>query len=161
MITDEQKIFFKENINLDSFSKEIQLVSKNNKSIGPSVSTSLECYREFSFMWNEDIDIRERIKVMYLNNANKIIGFYELGSGGYTATVADMKLLFVVAFLCGASNFIVAHNHPSGNLKPSTSDIELTKKIKKAGRVLDINLLDHLILTKDSYYSFADEGLIH
>jgi len=161
MITDEQKIFCKKNISLDSFSRQLELTSKDNRNIGPKVSTPLECYREFSFIWNTDLDIRERIKVMYLNRNSEIIGFYELGAGGFSATYADAKLLFAVALLCGASSFILAHNHPSGNLSPSESDIELTKKLKKAGRALDISLLDHLIVSKDGYYSFADKGLIN
>ena len=83
-----------------------------------------------------------------------------LSQGGIAGTVVDLKLLFSVALKCVASGIIIFHNHPSGTTIPSTSDIKLTNKIKQAGEMLDIKLLDHIILTKKGYYSFADEGKI-
>lgn len=87
--------------------------------------------------------------------------FYELSTGGVSGTVADPKLVFVAALKVNASNIILCHNHPSGNLKPSKADEQLTLKLKEAGKNLNLPVIDHIIITADSgYYSFADEGLL-
>jgi DNA repair protein RadC len=100
------------------------------------------------------------MKAFYLNTANEIIGFYEVSSGSVAGTIADIRLILAPALLCGASGIILGHNHPSGNLAPSKADIDLTKKIKDAAKLLNTDLLDHIILTETSYSSFADEGLL-
>lgn len=110
------------------------------------------------FTDQDTIEIFECFSVIYLNKASKPISWAHLSQGGISGTVADIKLIFTHALLCGASAMICIHNHPSGSMKPSEADIEITKKIKESGKILDIVLLDHLILTKNSYYSFADEG---
>jgi DNA repair protein RadC len=97
---------------------------------------------------------------MFTNRANKVLGIFELSTGGVSGTVADPKLIFAAALKVAASGLILSHNHPSGNLQPSQADIDLTRKIKEAGKLLEIQLLDHIILTTEGYYSFADEGLI-
>ena len=97
---------------------------------------------------------------MLMNRANKVLGIFELSTGGVSGTVADPKIIFVAALKGGASGIIVAHNHPSGNLTASQSDIDLTRKLKEAGKFLEIQLLDHVIVTTEGYFSFADEGLI-
>jgi len=102
----------------------------------------------------------EEFWVILLNRANRMIRKKRISEGGVSGTVADPKIIFKVAVDELASGLIVVHNHPSGNLKPSESDINLTKKIKEAGKVLEIALLDHLIIAHDRYFSFADEGLI-
>ena len=102
----------------------------------------------------------EEFWILYLNNANAILKIGQLSKGGITGTVVDIRLLLKQALEWGAVGLIVAHNHPSGQLKPSRSDISLTKKLAKAASVLDIKLLDHLIITESSYFSFADEKLI-
>lgn len=102
----------------------------------------------------------EEFWVLYLNNRNKIIGKEKLSSGGLTGTVVDVRLLFKNALHRLATAIVLAHNHPSGNLKPSQADIALTNKIKEAGRLLDIQLLDHLIIADTGFYSFADEGVL-
>jgi DNA repair protein RadC len=102
----------------------------------------------------------EQFKVMLMNRANKVLGIFELSTGGVSGTVADPKIIFVAALKGGASGIIVAHNHPSGNLTASQSDIDLTRKLKEAGKFLEIQLLDHVIVTTEGYFSFADEGLI-
>ena len=89
-----------------------------------------------------------------------MIGIFEVSSGSATGTIADPKLIFAAAIKANACGVIVAHNHPSGALKPSGADIELTKKIKQAGTFLEIQILDHLIITSEGYYSFADEGMM-
>ncbi len=112
--------------------------------------------------WNKNtIELHESFKVVLLNNSNKVKGIFEMSSGGITGTLVDLRILFAVALKTLATSIIVSHNHPSGNLKPSQSDIRLTNKIKKASELLDIKLLDHLIITPNQeYYSFADEGVL-
>jgi len=102
----------------------------------------------------------EEFWVILLNRANRVIRKKRVSEGGVSGTVADPKIIFKLAVDELASGIIVVHNHPSGNLKPSESDINLTKKIKEAGKVLEIAMLDHLIIAHDRYFSFADEGLV-
>ena len=102
----------------------------------------------------------EQFKIMLLNRANKILGIFTVSTGGVAGTVADPKVLFAAALKGNASSIILAHNHPSGNLKPSEADRQLTNKLSQAGKLLDISVLDHLIITADEYFSFADEGLL-
>lgn len=102
----------------------------------------------------------EEFWVLYFNNANKVIAKNQLSKGGMTGTVVDVRIIFKSALESGAVGILLCHNHPSGNLKPSEADIEITKKVKTAGKSLDINVLDHLIITQNGYYSFADEGIL-
>jgi len=102
----------------------------------------------------------EEFWVIYLNNSNKILQTSQLSKGGITGTLVDVRLAFKQALELGAVGIILAHNHPSGTLKPSESDIKLTGKIKLAGESLDINILDHLIITEKAYFSFADEQML-
>ena len=100
----------------------------------------------------------EEFWVLFLNRSNKIVKKEKISIGGIAGTVADSKIIFKKAIDCLASGIIVCHNHPSGNLKPSQADIDLTRNLKEAAKMLDIQLLDHLIITDEGYYSFADEG---
>jgi DNA repair protein RadC len=102
----------------------------------------------------------EEFWVLCLNNANKIIHKFQLSKGGMTATVVDMRLVFKSLFEQNATALILVHNHPSGSLKPSEADIQITQKIKAAAKQLDFSLLDHLIVTEHAYFSFADEGIL-
>ncbi|GGE37654.1 RadC family protein [Psychroflexus planctonicus] len=102
----------------------------------------------------------EEFWVLLLNNSNKIIHKFALSKGGITGTLVDLRLLFKNALAFGCVSLILAHNHPSGNLNPSASDIKLTKQIKEGSLTLDLKLLDHLIITEKSYYSFADEAIL-
>lgn len=102
----------------------------------------------------------EEFMALYMNRANKVLGWSLISSGGLSGTVADPRVIYQIALKANASSIIVAHNHPSGNTKPSESDRRLTKKLRNAGDFLDINLLDHLILTDEKYFSFAEEGII-
>ena len=95
-----------------------------------------------------------------MNRANRVLGIYELSTGGVTGTVADIKLVFMAALKANACNLIVSHNHPSGSLKPSMADEVLTRKMTAAGTVLEIKVLDQIIVTTEGYFSFADEGMI-
>jgi len=142
---------------------EVELIYKTRikASERPQVKTSKESADLLKQMWNENkIDFVEQFKVLFLNRANRVLGIIELSTGGVTGTVADPKLIFIAALKANACSIIISHNHPSGNLKPSQVDEQLTQKIKQAGQLLDIKLLDHIIVTSEGYYSFADEGLI-
>lgn len=109
--------------------------------------------------WDKDtIELQEEFKVIFLNRANLVLGIYPLSKGTTSGTLVDVKLIFGAALKSNASGIIITHNHPSGNLKPSDADIELTKKIKKCADFLDITLIDHIIVTKNGYFSFSNEG---
>lgn len=102
----------------------------------------------------------EVFAVIYLNRANKINHYEIISEGGITGTVADPRIILKKALENDAVNLILCHNHPSGNLKPSRADEDLTHKIKEAARYFDINVLDHIIVSEEGYFSFADEGIL-
>ena len=102
----------------------------------------------------------EEFWVLLLSRSNKIIEKFRVSQGGVSATVTDTRIIIKQAILKLASGIILCHNHPSGNMQPSQSDIELTKKVKEACKLLDILVLDHVIVSEKSFYSFADEGRI-
>ena len=102
----------------------------------------------------------EEFWVIYMNNSNKVIYKSQLSKGGITGTLVDVRLVYKMALEMGATALILCHNHPSGTLVPSDADKQITKKVKTAGESLEIKVLDHLIITERSYFSFADEGLI-
>lgn len=102
----------------------------------------------------------EEFRALFLNRANQVIGSELISKGGISSTVVDGKIIFKNALAHSASAIILAHNHPSGNLQPSQSDIELTKKLKEFGKLIDLVILDHLIVTNSGYYSFMDEGIM-
>ena len=98
--------------------------------------------------------------LLMLNRQNQILGYHQLSKGGMTGAVVDVRVIFQVALKSSSTSIILAHNHPSGNLDVSNADRKITNQIKQAGIILDIPLLDHLIMTTDSYLSMADEGLL-
>lgn len=102
----------------------------------------------------------EEFWAIFLNQNNRVLGKSKLSSGGINQSVVDIRVLFKMALEQLATGIIVAHNHPSGNLKPSSEDIKITKQIEEAGKILNIQLLDHLIITQNSYLSFADENIL-
>jgi DNA repair protein RadC len=144
---------------------EIEITIKykgTKKSELKKVTTSRDIYEVLKEMYNADtIDWQEQMILICLNQANKVIGYYKVSTGGTTGTVCDPKIIFTIALNCaGTCNIILSHNHPSGNLQPSNGDIQTTQRIKEAGKLLDIAVLDHVIYTEDGYYSFRDEGQI-
>jgi DNA repair protein RadC len=122
------------------------------------ITSSADAYRILKEIWSKQIETREEFIILLLDRSNTVLGYHMLSMGGITGTVADVRLLYSLALKSLATGIIVRHNHPSGNRNPSQSDLSLTRKIKEAGVLLDITLLDHLIITKDGYYSFVDEG---
>jgi DNA repair protein RadC len=142
---------------------EVELIykSKVKASDRPQITSSKDAYQVLLKAWDENkIEFVEQFKVLFLNRANKVLGIYDVSTGGISGTVADPRVIFVAALKANCCAIIVTHNHPSGNLKPSKQDEELTQKIRQAGQLLDIKLLDHLIMTNEAYYSFSDEGLL-
>jgi len=107
-----------------------------------------------------EVIYREHFYALYFSNNNTLLGYKHISSGGITGTMADIRIILQGALLANAVGLAISHNHPSGNLKPSVSDIELTRKINQAAKCMDIRLFDHIILTEHSYYSFNDEGQI-
>ena len=142
---------------------EIQLSyrQKVKPSLMPKISCSRDAYDLLLKNWDENlIGFQEQFKMLVLNRAHKVLGQLEVSLGGVSGTVADPKMIFAAALKANASGIIVAHNHPSGNLAASQSDIELTKKLRGAGAFLELPLLDHIIVTTEGYFSFADQGML-
>ncbi|WP_312075841.1 RadC family protein [Chryseobacterium sp.] len=124
----------------------------------PQITSSRDAYQVLKIHLS---DLRtEEFWALFLNQNNRVIHISQLTQGGISQSLVDLRVLFKIAMDHFATGIIVSHNHPSGNLKPSQEDINITKKIREAGDLLNIQLLDHLIITQNSYLSFADEGLI-
>lgn len=124
----------------------------------PKITSSQDAYDAIKpELWDQP---HEEFWLLMLNRANQVIRKERSSAGGVAGTVTDPKIIFKAALQHLASSLILVHNHPSGNLKPSEADLKLTKKLKDAGALLDIPVLDHLIFTDHGYYSFADEGIL-
>ena len=153
---------------MNLFTQNISEISVSYKnSVKASERPKISCSRDASEIMrnymndgNLQMEHREYFFVLLMNRANKVLGVSTISMGGMSGTVADPKIIFQVALKVSAASIILCHNHPSGNIKPSESDIRLTQKIKKAGSFLDLPCIDHIIITEDSYFSFADEGLL-
>lgn len=140
---------------------EIEITYKTNRPYNErhKVSSAKDAFELFLNNWNENkIELLEQSKILLLNRANQVLGISHLSTGGTSGTVVDTKQVFAVALKANASGIILAHNHPSGSLYPSDADDKITQKLYKAGKILDIEVLDHLIITKENYYSFAETG---
>lgn len=142
---------------------EVELLYKNTVKAAerPSIKTASDCYQLLINTWDlNGIEVYEEFKVLLLNRANRVTGLYQLSKGGICGTVADPRLVLAVALKSLSVGLVLAHNHPSGNLTPSIADRELTTKMKVAASYHDITILDHLVISNDSYYSFAENGLL-
>ena len=144
-------------MNLFSFN-EIT-VNYTSKHLGPVIHGSRDAYDLMLPNWT-DIEYTESFFIILLNRSNKVLGVCKISIGGLAGTVTDPKKIFQTALKANASSLILTHNHPSGNLSPSKSDNEITKKCVNAGKFLDLLVLDHIIVTRHGYFSFADEGLL-
>jgi len=138
---------------------EIKISYSTNVPAGdrPHISSSRYAFELFCEIF-QDVEYCEYFYVMPCNRANRVLGFSMISKGGLAGTVVDVRQIFQILLKSNAASFIIAHNHPSGHLMPSHQDIELTKRIKLAADILGFTLLDHLIISKNAYYSFADEG---
>jgi len=143
---------------------EVRLVyrTKVKASDRLQIKSSKDAFDIFMENWDQDsIEHIEEFKLLLMNRANSVLGIMPVSKGGLSGTVTDVRLIFQGAIKANASGIIVCHNHPSGNLNPSESDTKITQKIKEAGTLMDIQLLDHLIIISEGgYYSFADNGLL-
>ena len=126
------------------------------------IKSSQDAANILQSVWNQNtIALQESFAVLLLNNSNHVKGIYKLSTGGVSATLVDIRLLFAVALKSVTTALVLAHNHPTGRMDPSNLDKELTKKIVEAATYFDIKVLDHIILSPfDEYYSFADSGLL-
>ncbi len=139
---------------------EIQLSYKNKCKAKdrPQIRSSRDAYWILESNWSDQMALIEEFNILLLDRSNRVMAMCPISKGGVSGTVVDLKIVFASAIKGRASSIILAHNHPSGNLQPSQADIELTKKFEQAGKILDISVLDHLILSPDGvYYSFADD----
>ena len=140
---------------------EIEVSYSNTNLERVKVTNSQILYKLALAKWNKDlIELQEEVKLVLLNRANIVLGIHDLAKGGISGAVVDIRIILAVALKCNASALVLMHNHPSGNLKASQADIDLTRKLKEACNLLDLSLLDHLIITTDGYYSFSDNGIL-
>lgn len=121
---------------------------------------SADAYEYCKMFWPDDIEYRESFYVLALNRASNIIAWIEISKGGTTGTVADKKMIFQSLLMSNADRFIIMHNHPSGQLKPSEQDIKLSKDINMGSKYLELTMLDSIIITTESFYSMADNGIL-
>ncbi len=134
-------------------------ISYISNGLGPVIKSAQDVFDMMIPNWL-DIDYSESFHVILLNRANRTLGVCRISLGSVSGTVADPKKIFQTALKANASGIILCHNHPSCNVQPSASDRAITKKCVEAGKFLDLPVLDHIILTRENYYSFADEGLL-
>jgi len=142
---------------------EVELIYKTKVKAADrlKITRSRDAYEILLSGWDENlIEFIEQFKIILLNQASKVLGVYQVSTGGMSMVSVDVRLIFVAALKAGACSLILAHNHPSCQLRPSEADKQMTERIKQAGMILDIRVLDHVIMTADGYYSFADEGLM-
>ncbi|MDQ8141535.1 JAB domain-containing protein [Chryseobacterium sp. CFS15] len=140
---------------------EIKLTYTRKGNCEKTILTSRDAVQVFrQYFDSDEIDYRESFFALYLNQSSKVLGIRKISESGISSTIVDIRIIMQTALLCNASSIIVAHNHPSGNLKPSNEDLKITKNIKNASEFLNIKLLDHCILTSTDYLSFADNGYL-
>lgn len=140
---------------------EVELSYKSTVRKKRKIATSSDAYGMLLPTFREGtIGYKEYFKTVFLNQAQEVLGYTQISEGGLTETSADVRIILQAALLTNATAIILAHNHPSGKLRPSRQDIALTEQVKKAAEIMRITVIDHIILTDDSYYSFADEGLL-
>ena len=133
--------------------------TKQNASERLKVFDSNSVYKTLLNCYDSDtIEYKESFKLLLLNKGNKVLGVMNVSEGGISDTVVDIRLIMQAALLGNASNIVISHNHPSGEIYPSRNDDYATNRIKEACRLMDITLYDHIIVTSESYYSYADEG---
>ena len=148
-------------MNIDYKVGEVKLSYKPKNISKYKVTSSEDAYKYLLSTYKKGtICYKEYFKVLFLNQANQVLGYTLISGGGITETTADVRLIFQAALLTNSVALILAHNHPSGNLKPSPEDIRLTKQVREASNFMRIKILDHIILSDTEYYSFADEGML-
>jgi DNA repair protein RadC len=129
----------------------------------PIITTSADAHQVLLKGYDQSIlGLQEQFVVAFLNQSNRVLGIYRASTGGITGTVADIRLILSVALKVAATSMVLSHSHPSGGLRPSRADEEITMKLKEPARIMDIKVLDHLIIepSGEFFYSFADEGIL-
>ena len=148
------------NSNIYSYGSQLRVVY-NQLILSQPICSSRECLRFLHKIWDDDlVTIQEQVYVLFLNNNNQVISYRCLHTGTTSQTLFDVKLALACALNCLAKKIIIAHNHPSGEIDPSEDDLKITKRLVEAGKLLGIDVLDHLIVTQDDFFSFKDEGLL-
>ena len=139
---------------------EIKVSYKSKVKDFIKIISSRDAFNVLYSLFDENtMEIKEDFIILLLNRANKVLGWFKISSGGTAGTVVDIKIVFMLALLTNSHSIILSHNHPSQSTEPSEADINLTRKIKDAGQLMEIMVLDHLIISSNgSYYSFKDEG---
>jgi DNA repair protein RadC len=143
--------------------QEIKLSYKSKVKFSdrPVIIRSEDCADIFKQTWDEDtLELTEAFKVMLVNKANRVIGIYQVATGGFDAVHVDIRLIFISALKSGANGIFLCHNHPTGLLRPSQADRLMTGRIAEGAKILGITLQDHIIIAKEGYYSFADNAEI-
>lgn len=125
-----------------------------------TISTSNDAVNLLKPVYAACMELHEEVHALLLNRSNKVMGVHKVSQGGISGSVCDPRLVLCSALLAGASIIILSHNHPSGALRPSTEDISLTKRLITAARSMDLSIADHLIISKEGYFSFADNGML-
>ncbi len=139
---------------------EVEIIYKRKNSLKPKFKDSNQVYKILYPFFENVIDHHESFKILLCDNNNRVLGIHQISEGGLTGTVVDIRIIAQSIILSNAKAIVLAHNHPSGNLKPSSQDIKITSKIKDMCKIIEVNLLDHIILTSNGYYSFADDMIL-
>lgn len=148
-------------MNIDYTVGEVELTYRSTSRSRSKIYSSEDAYKILLPTYKEGtICYKEYFKVLLLSQSNQVLGYTLISEGGITETCADVRVILQAALLTNSVALVLAHNHPSGNLKPSRQDMEITKQVKEAAKLMRISVIDHLILTDAGYYSFADEGLL-
>lgn len=140
---------------------EIKVSYTSNLTEKIRLSNFKETYQFILSHWDLNIiEYQEESKIILLNRSNMVLGIHQLSKGGISGTVVDLRIVLAIALKCNASGIILVHNHPSGNLQPSEADRKITRKLKEACDLLELSLIDHLIISKQECFSFAQEGIL-
>lgn len=145
-----------------SLVQEIEISYRNTvkPSLRPQISSASDIVPLLRETWDlSKIEHVEQVKLILLNHSNRVLGILEIATGGFTSCIVDPRVIFGAALKAAATKIILAHNHPSGSLQPSQADINISAKLASGGKLLDIEVLDHIILTSEAYYSLKEEGL--
>jgi len=140
---------------------EIEILYKKSSTFNNKLTCSQDTFELAKHIYqltNSNLDLKEYFFVIMLNRANNVTGYLKLSEGGVTGTVADSRLIFSAALKSLASSVVLVHNHPSGNTEPSQADIKLTNKLVEIGKLMEIPVLDHLIISSKAYHSFANNN---
>ena len=125
------------------------------------ITSSNDAFKVLLSSWDENkIELVEQFKILIVDQKNNCLGVADISTGGVSGCMADPRIIFSIALKAKASGIILSHNHPSGNLQPSDSDMAITEKLRQGGKLLDISILDHLIITSQGYFSFAEKGIM-